>query len=456
MHKQMVLSACLLVLVCGVVSGRAGAQQSCDDSDPCTELDACQLDGTCHGTALPNGSPCVPVLFGGCATSGTCLTQFGFSLCMPDQQTIADPGTPCTIPGVDATFLGGCGTMECQEDGSCGIVPIKSAGDPCSIPAIAACTTSMTCDDDGICVPQPKVCPTPADKCTLGFCNPSNGACETVPNTCVGECATCDPSSGMCTLAPKPNGTACDDGKLCTTNDHCTGGICAGAVGAPTFTPTATRTNTLGVVPTSTPTRTATSAPSSTPTQVPASSTPTRTLTPVSTPSHTQSPSATQAPVNTATPSRTATTVPSNTPADTPTHTPTHTLAIGPTSTPTIPPTETPLPPATATPTQPATATPTTAATTEPTPVPSLTPTPLSSPTVTQSPSPPPIPCTGDCDGSGDVTVNEIIAMVNIALGSAEVSTCAVGDADGSGDITVNEIVKAVGLALANCPGVAA
>ena len=60
--------------------------------------------------------------------------------------------------------------------------------------------------------------------------------------------------------------------------------------------------------------------------------------------------------------------------------------------------------------------------------------------------------CVGDCDGSGDVTVNEIISMVNIALGSAPLSSCPVGDADGSGDITINEIIAAVNNALGVCP----
>jgi hypothetical protein len=69
------------------------------------------------------------------------------------------------------------------------------------------------------------------------------------------------------------------------------------------------------------------------------------------------------------------------------------------------------------------------------------------------SPFPPPAsaPCVGDCDGSHDVTVNELIIMVNIALGTAPVSTCTAGDADSSGDITVNEIVAAVNNALNGC-----
>jgi len=42
--------------------------------------------------------------------------------------------------------------------------------------------------------------------------------------------------------------------------------------------------------------------------------------------------------------------------------------------------------------------------------------------------------------------------MVNIALGTADFAACPIG-ADGSGDITVNEIIQAVGYALASCPG---
>lgn len=59
--------------------------------------------------------------------------------------------------------------------------------------------------------------------------------------------------------------------------------------------------------------------------------------------------------------------------------------------------------------------------------------------------------CTGDCSGDGEVTVNEIITMVNIALGSAELGACGAGDANADGEITVNEIVAAVNKALAGC-----
>jgi hypothetical protein len=59
--------------------------------------------------------------------------------------------------------------------------------------------------------------------------------------------------------------------------------------------------------------------------------------------------------------------------------------------------------------------------------------------------------CTGDCNGDGEVTVNELITMVNIALGTANVSTCGAGDANGDGEITINEIIIGVNNALNGC-----
>ena len=78
---------------------------------------------------------------------------------------------------------------------------------------------------------------------------------------------------------------------------------------------------------------------------------------------------------------------------------------------------------------------------------------PTATPTMATTPTPTagPTLCVGDCDGDGEVTVNELIVMVNIALGNADPSVCIPGDADGSGDIAVNEIVSAVNRALDGC-----
>ena len=68
------------------------------------------------------------------------------------------------------------------------------------------------------------------------------------------------------------------------------------------------------------------------------------------------------------------------------------------------------------------------------------------------TPTPEVMLCTGDCDGVGGVTVDEIIIGVNIALGNALVEACVQFDADGSDSVTVDELVLAVSYALVGCP----
>ncbi|MFI5398812.1 MAG: hypothetical protein ACHQ9S_25060, partial [Candidatus Binatia bacterium] len=90
---------------------------------------------------------------------------------------------------------------------------------------------------------------------------------------------------------------------------------------------------------------------------------------------------------------------------------------------------------------------------------PTATVTPNASPTTigpSQTPATPagtptPTPCVGDCNGSNSVTVDEILTMVNIALGNVGVTACTAGDANHDGRITVEEILTAVNNALNGC-----
>lgn len=76
-----------------------------------------------------------------------------------------------------------------------------------------------------------------------------------------------------------------------------------------------------------------------------------------------------------------------------------------------------------------------------PTPQPSDTPTPVPSPV-----------CAGDCNGNGNVTIDEIVTLVHIALGDMAIDVCPAGDNDQDGAITVNDILAAVQSTLAGCP----
>ena len=59
--------------------------------------------------------------------------------------------------------------------------------------------------------------------------------------------------------------------------------------------------------------------------------------------------------------------------------------------------------------------------------------------------------CVGDCDGNGSVGVTQLLVVVNVALGNAELAACTAGDANGDGQITVDEILVAVNNALTGC-----
>jgi len=140
--------------------------------------------------------------------------------------------------------------------------------------------------------------------------------------------------------------------------------------------------------------------------------------------------------------------------------TPTHTLQ--PTLTPTEPPSATPTPSVASTPTATTSAVPTetssptatssATATSEPTetetapPTASLTSTPTSPPTATPAPV-----CVGDCSQDAIVTVDEILVMVNVALGGDSVTSCPAGDQNSDQLITVDEILTAVSKALNGC-----
>jgi hypothetical protein len=62
------------------------------------------------------------------------------------------------------------------------------------------------------------------------------------------------------------------------------------------------------------------------------------------------------------------------------------------------------------------------------------------------------IACAGDCDGDGEVAINELITLVNIALGLQPVSACPAGDINRNDEIAINEIITAVNNALNGCP----
>ena len=74
------------------------------------------------------------------------------------------------------------------------------------------------------------------------------------------------------------------------------------------------------------------------------------------------------------------------------------------------------------------------------------------SPTATPTGTPRTEPCVGDCDGSGSVTVSEIVALVNVALGApASGASCPMGT-PGGGTVDISVLVEAVNNGQEGCP----
>lgn len=174
-------------------------------------------------------------------------------------------------------------------------------------------------------------------------------------------------------------------------------------------------------------------------------------LVPEDTPTATPSPTPTATTTATASATASATTSASSSATATASATP----SISATTTATGTPSATGL--ATGTPPTSPTLTPTSAATDTDTPTP---PQATATPTISTGETPPtstatataPPACIGDCDGDGDVGINELIIGVNISLGQADLEICAAFDANASGAVEINELIGGVGNALNGCP----
>jgi len=91
-----------------------------------------------------------------------------------------------------------------------------------------------------------------------------------------------------------------------------------------------------------------------------------------------------------------------------------------------------------------------------------MEPTPMATETVTAAPVTPTsavtptipvaVDCAGDCNRSGEVTINELLTGVGIALGSRPLSSCAVFDCASTGHVEVSCLIAAVNSALRGCP----
>jgi len=120
-----------------------------------------------------------------------------------------------------------CSTNDHCQDGVCAGETTLDCDDqnPC---------TTDTCDDNQGCVhinntaacEDGDLC-TENDHCQDGNCVPGTAKdCSAYDDQCV--TGVCDSATGECTTEPVANGTQCDDGQACSINDHCSNGVCIG------------------------------------------------------------------------------------------------------------------------------------------------------------------------------------------------------------------------------------
>lgn len=186
------------------------------DNDKCTGTFRCNSETNLCELATWTVVSCNPADDWTCATN-TCQPSTG-NCVMVAKASACDDGEPCTIDDAcapsshwkGATCAGtldvGPGkTCECQSDTDC-----PDDGNPCN--GKLYCNKDMT----GWFGP-PFTCQT--NPATVIVCAESKDPC--IDNVC-------QPSLGQC--APVNNTAACNDGKLCTINDTCSGGTCAGTL----------------------------------------------------------------------------------------------------------------------------------------------------------------------------------------------------------------------------------
>ena len=201
------------VALCNTITGECQRQPesdgtTCNDGNACTLGDRC-VSGECHpiSTVTCTGSAC--------ADAGSCLPQTGQCsppVPRPDGSSCSD-GNPCTLN--DACAQGVCQSGALRD---CTGLPCRESTCNTITGQCRPLPYGTVCDDGNGC--------TLGDLCVSGFCQ----HLSTVQ--CIGDACNdpgaCIPETGECPLVPKPDGSACDDGNLCTAN-QCQQGECLSA-----------------------------------------------------------------------------------------------------------------------------------------------------------------------------------------------------------------------------------
>ncbi len=209
----------------------------CDNAETCTgNAAACPAD-----SFKPDTTECRPTA-GACDRAEKCTGSA--AACPTDQFLLADVvcrGVAEGDPGLCDSEEKCTGTAAaCPVDGfKPGNVVCRVVAGDCDVAETcsgmaAACPSNAfqsnnticraingPCDAAENCSGTSATCPTDAFASTDTICRAVTGMCDVAEN-CLGTASSC-PADGF-----KPDGTGCNDSDVCTGNDVCTAGVCAG------------------------------------------------------------------------------------------------------------------------------------------------------------------------------------------------------------------------------------
>lgn len=170
-----------------------------DDVNPDNDCEVCLPDvSTSSWSPRLEGTPCGDFSSGECDNPDACD---GFGFCEPNHKP---DGLACSDEGNECTF------DQCLA-GACDHPPVPS-GTLCGDPTNNECDNPDTCDPVGNCQPNFEPFGTSCG-------DPFDDQCDN-PDICDGG-GLCDPNFEL-------TGTPCDDADICTGDDVCDLGLCAG------------------------------------------------------------------------------------------------------------------------------------------------------------------------------------------------------------------------------------
>ena len=218
-------NACTIGETCAEGLCGDGMPLSCADDNPCTD-DSCDPGTGCEHT--PNSIPCND---GDACTAGeTCDEGSCTSAAVLD----CDDSNPCTDDTCDpqAGCLHAANDAACDDSNHCS-ADDHCAGGQCIFSALLDCNDDNPCTDDGcyaeggcmhtlndaLC-DDGDLCTT-NDHCALGQCLPGPSVICNDSNPCTDDGCGAD---GICQFLA--NAASCDDGNACTVNEQCSEGTC--------------------------------------------------------------------------------------------------------------------------------------------------------------------------------------------------------------------------------------